>query len=73
LREPFIYIASETAGFTCPPLMLAIRKITNVRAAPIINGLPPLAKIERIKKKAPMYSATYEAKVIFIFYYRIWF
>jgi hypothetical protein len=48
--------------------MLAIRKMTKASAAPMINGLPPLAKIARIKKNAPMYSATYEAKVIFIFY-----
>jgi hypothetical protein len=38
--------------------MLAIKKITRAKAAPMINGLPPLAKIARMKKNAPIYSAT---------------
>lgn len=58
-----MYIASDTAGFTCPELIGAIKKITSAKAAPMINGLPPLAKMARMKKKAPMYSARYEAKV----------
>jgi hypothetical protein len=41
--------------------------MTSARDAPIINGFPPLAKMERTKKKVPIYSAKYEINVALIF------
>ena len=51
-------MAKEIAGLTFAPEMPPIRYTTMARAPPIIKGLPPLAKIARIKKNEPRYSAT---------------
>ena len=48
-----MYIATDTAGLTWPPLIDAIKKITRANAAPITKGFPLLAKIARMKKNAP--------------------
>jgi hypothetical protein len=56
--EPFIYIARDTAGFICPPLIDPTNNTTSARAPPITIGLPPLAKMLRIRKNVPIYSAT---------------
>jgi hypothetical protein len=67
--DPFIYIARDTAGFICPPLIEPTKKTTMASAPPITRGLPPLAKILRIRKKVPIYSAIYEIKDTFISIY----
>ena len=40
--------------------------MTRANEAPIISGLPPLTKIDRIKKNAPKYSARYDNMFTFI-------
>jgi len=58
VMDPFIYIARDTAGFICPPLIDPTKKTTSASAPPITSGLPPLAKMLRIRKNVPIYSAT---------------
>ena len=48
--EPFMNIEIDTAGLINPPLAVLVRKITSASAAPITKGLPPLAKMTRMKK-----------------------
>jgi hypothetical protein len=48
---------TDTAGFTWPPDTDPIKYITRARVPPMMSGFPFDAKIDRIKRNAPRYSA----------------
>ena len=50
-------MAKLTAGFTCPPLVFAAKKITTDKVRPTKRGFPPEARIERTRSRVPRNSA----------------
>jgi hypothetical protein len=58
--DPFINIATVTAGFKNAPLVSPTKNIASASAAPITSGFPPLAKRVKMKKRVPKYSEKYD-------------
>ena len=50
-------MAKLTAGFTCPPLVLAAKKMITESVRPTKRGFPPEARMERTRRSVPRNSA----------------